>query len=70
LPIIGEILDTLKKMKFSTPKPVLCPKCGGYRIKILKNYGILPNTYSCMECGYEGTIIIELEKEADTDISQ
>jgi predicted RNA-binding Zn-ribbon protein involved in translation (DUF1610 family) len=67
LPIIKELLDTFKKMKFSSPKPVLCPKCGGYKIGVLQNYGILPSIYSCKECGYEGTIIIELQENLGSD---
>jgi len=39
-----------KKMKF-------CPKCGSSNINFLAFYR--PSTWKCLDCGYEGALIIE-----------
>jgi predicted RNA-binding Zn-ribbon protein involved in translation (DUF1610 family) len=65
VPRLHEIIDILKKSKYSSPRPVFCPKCKSPRIKIRENYGILPRIYHCEDCGYEGPIILELEPEEE-----
>lgn len=63
MPIIGEIIEILKKSKHSSPKPVFCPSCNSPKIRLKESYGILPQLYHCENCGYEGTLVLELEPE-------
>jgi len=65
LPFLKGIMDTLKKVKHSAPKPVFCPRCKSSKIKRLQNYGILPTEYHCEKCGYQGTLVIEIEPDED-----
>ncbi|MCW4035648.1 MAG: transposase [Candidatus Bathyarchaeota archaeon] len=55
--------DTIKKMKHSSPRPKFCPKCKGHRIYPITTLGILPETYRCRDCGYEGSFFLEIEPE-------
>jgi predicted RNA-binding Zn-ribbon protein involved in translation (DUF1610 family) len=63
LPLFKGFLDTLKKVKHSSPKPVFCPSCRSPKLKRLQNYGILPSVYHCEKCGYQGTLVLEIEPE-------
>jgi predicted RNA-binding Zn-ribbon protein involved in translation (DUF1610 family) len=58
---LREIMEILMKSKYSTPRPVFCPKCQSPKIKLKESYGILPQKYNCEECNYEGTFIFELD---------
>jgi len=57
------LMDTLKNARYRAPEPVFCPSCKGHRIKLKESYGILPRTYRCEDCGYEGPFVLELEPE-------
>jgi transposase-like protein len=57
------MIETLKQIRFRTPKPVFCPKCKSAKIFSKENYGILPSVYKCKNCNYEGTLILELDVE-------
>ena len=50
-------------MKHSSPRPKFCPKCKGHRIYPISTLGILPETYRCRDCGYEGSFFLEIEPE-------
>ena len=65
MPRFDEIIDILKKSKHSTPRPVFCPACESPKIKLKESFGILPQIYHCEECGYEGSLILELEPEEE-----
>lgn len=65
MPRLDEIIDILKKSKHSTPRPVFCPNCLSPKIKLKESFGILPQIYHCEECGYEGSLILELEPEEE-----
>lgn len=58
-----KILRGLKRKK--TPAYIACPKCGSRQIHRLRLGwpGITPLMYSCDECGYNGPLVLELEKE-------
>ena len=59
------LIDTLKRTRHRTLKPVFCPNCRSHRVKLKESYGMLPPTYSCVDCGYEGTLVLELEPEEE-----
>jgi len=65
VPRLDEIIDILKKSKHSTPRPVFCPNCQSPKIKLKESFGILPQIYHCENCGYEGSLILELEPEEE-----
>jgi transposase-like protein len=58
-----DLLETLKHLKYSNPKPKICPKCKSGKIYAKESYGLLPQTYKCKECFYEGYLVLELEKD-------
>ena len=62
---LKEIIDILKQSKHSILRPVFCPNCQSPKIKLKESYGILPQLYHCEDCGYEGTLILELEPEEE-----
>jgi hypothetical protein len=59
------IRNALKHVKHSAPKPKFCPKCQCHRIYPVSLFGIMPTTYRCRECGYEGTMVFEIDLEED-----
>lgn len=63
MPSIKAMIDTLKQIRFRTPKPVFCPKCKSTKIILKENYGILPSIYKCNNCDFEGNFILELDDE-------
>jgi predicted RNA-binding Zn-ribbon protein involved in translation (DUF1610 family) len=63
LPDLKGIIEVLKKVKHRSPSPKICPKCGSYCIYSTQNFGIFPISYKCKDCGYEGTLIIEIDAE-------
>jgi predicted RNA-binding Zn-ribbon protein involved in translation (DUF1610 family) len=63
LPVFKGLADVLRKVKFSPPKPVFCPRCRSPKIMRLQTFGILPVLYRCKECDYNGTLVLELELE-------
>jgi predicted RNA-binding Zn-ribbon protein involved in translation (DUF1610 family) len=53
----------LWKKKGKKVRIKVCPRCGSKNIKLSSTFDgwITPEVYLCMECGYRGTIILELE---------
>lgn len=64
---LKNLKDTLKLLKHSKPKPVFCPKCKSSNISSETLYGVLPSTYFCKDCGYNGPVILELEETDESD---
>lgn len=70
-------LDTLWKQKWDFKKSMdsakrqekilggrkFCPKCGSANLNILVFYR--PSSWKCLDCGYEGSFIIEDSKLAE-----
>ena len=56
-----EVFKTLKHRK---PTRIYCPKCASPKINLSSSFDIwlLPKKYLCENCGYLGTIVMELEK--------
>jgi len=57
---MAEVAKRLSHKKISTP--VVCPKCGSARIDLYLG-GYAGRTYKCLDCGYIGPVVIELEEE-------
>jgi RNA polymerase subunit RPABC4/transcription elongation factor Spt4 len=50
-------LDRAKQQKQILSKTKFCPKCGSANLTVLIFYR--PSTWRCLNCGYEGALIIE-----------
>ena len=59
--------ETLRKIRHRNPQPVFCPRCESSQIKQVAGFGILTGKYRCNACGYEGTIVLELEPVDSTE---
>jgi len=57
---MAEVAKRLSHKKISTP--VVCPKCGSARIDLYLG-GYAGRIYKCLDCGYIGSVVIELEEE-------
>ena len=52
---------------------LICPKCGGKRVKqiITEIYGTSPQRYDCKDCGYVGSLVLDVSEreKSETDIA-
>ena len=55
--------ETLKQARHQMPRPKFCPKCRGHNIYPNPTMGILPTTYRCRDCGYEGPLVLEIDPD-------
>jgi len=62
---IREVFETLKRRK---PSRIYCPRCGSPKIHLSSSldYWLTPKKYVCENCGYVGSIVMELEKEENS----
>jgi len=56
-------------LKRRKPSAIFCPKCGSPEIKLSSSldYWLTPKKYVCNNCGYAGPIVMELEKEENSE---
>jgi len=61
--------DVLKSLKRDHRSQIYCPRCGSAKIHTEAGLykSLAPRKYKCEECGYNGPIIMELEKEEEHD---
>ena len=57
----GGLRDTLGNIRHRKPQPVFCPRCGSSDMKQVPTFGMLPPKWRCSKCGYEGTLVVELQ---------
>jgi len=57
--------ETLKQIRHRRPQPKFCPVCKGPNIYPTSTLGILPTTYKCRDCEYEGVLVLEVDQEPD-----
>jgi transposase-like protein len=64
---VREVLKTLKHRK---PSQIYCPRCCSPNIGLSSSLDLwlTPKKYVCNNCGYTGSIIMELEKEEEKSI--
>jgi len=64
---VREVLKTLKHRK---PSQIYCPRCCSPNISLSSSLDLwlTPKKYVCNNCGYTGSIIMELEKEEEKTI--
>ncbi len=66
---LGNIRDIFKIVKHKKPTQIFCPKCGSPRLRLSSSldYWLLPQKYICSDCGYMGSVFMELEKEEENE---
>ena len=63
---IDDVRDLFKTIKHRRPTMIFCPRCGSPKIKLATGLtigGLAPKQYYCEECGYVGTVVMELEED-------
>jgi transcription elongation factor Elf1 len=65
---IGNLRNIFKTLKHKKPTQIFCPKCASPKLSLSSSldYWLTPQKYVCSECGYRGTVFMELEKEEET----
>jgi predicted RNA-binding Zn-ribbon protein involved in translation (DUF1610 family) len=67
--MLGNIRDVFKTIKHKKPTQIFCPKCGSPKLRLSSSldYWLLPQKYICSDCGYVGSVFMELEKEEENE---
>ena len=62
---LDDVREVFKSIKHHGPTQIFCPRCGSSKIRLTSSlsYFLTPKQYYCENCGYVGTVIMELEKE-------
>ena len=63
---LDDVREVFKSIKHRTPTQIYCPRCCSPKIKLTSSLavgGIFPKQYYCEECGYVGSVVMELEKD-------
>ena len=63
--LLENIREVFKMLKRREPSKIYCPRCGSTKIHLSSSldYWLTPKKYVCENCGYIGSIVMELEKE-------
>ncbi len=63
---IREVFGTIKHRK---PCQIYCPRCASPKINLSSSFDVwlMPQKYYCQNCGYVGPIVMELEKDDETE---
>jgi predicted RNA-binding Zn-ribbon protein involved in translation (DUF1610 family) len=61
---LSDTLELLKNLKRRKQTKLFCPRCGspGIRLSGIGSW-LTPMKYVCKDCGYNGLLVMELEKE-------
>jgi predicted RNA-binding Zn-ribbon protein involved in translation (DUF1610 family) len=65
--MLHNVREVLKSLKHSKPTRIYCPRCCSPKITLHSSLDtwLTPKKYVCQNCGYTGSIIMELEKERE-----
>jgi predicted RNA-binding Zn-ribbon protein involved in translation (DUF1610 family) len=67
--LLRDIREVFKTLNHRATSKIYCPRCGSAEIHPSRNldyapnYGLASKKYTCEKCGYDGPIVMELEKE-------
>jgi predicted RNA-binding Zn-ribbon protein involved in translation (DUF1610 family) len=66
--LLRNIREVFKTLKYRKPSKIYCPRCGSPKIHLSSSldYWLTPKKYVCENCGYVGQIVMELEKEENS----
>jgi len=61
---MSDFFDTMKNLRHSGPGPLACPVCGSVKIRQRGSLGgwLLPPDWVCLDCGYVGKLVLELDE--------
>ena len=61
-------METVRSLRHTSHAALACPKCGSLKVKQSGSLSgwFTPAMYACEECGYAGTLVVELEEDAKT----
>jgi transcription elongation factor Elf1 len=67
--LLENIREVFKTLKHRQPSQIYCPRCCSSKISLHSSldYGLMPKKYVCANCGYMGPVVMELEKEKETE---
>lgn len=62
---LKDMNNVIKGLKHKKSCKVYCPRCASPEIGLVSSYNYMlgPRRYICRICGYNGPIVMELEKE-------
>jgi len=68
---LQNLRDVFKTIKHQKPAKIYCPRCASPNLTLSSSldYWLLPQKYACKECGYIGSVYMELEKEEEKENS-
>ena len=69
---LDDIREVFKSIKHRKRTQIYCPRCCSPKLKLSSNLAVwlTGNQYLCEECGYVGTVVMELEEiKEETDDS-
>ncbi|MGC8937177.1 MAG: hypothetical protein ACP5KV_07455 [Candidatus Methanomethylicaceae archaeon] len=60
--------ETLSSLKRGKVRPKVCPRCGSADVSVLTMTGYISQPmYLCNNCGFQGNLFLEIEKEAEKE---
>ncbi|MDH7564798.1 MAG: hypothetical protein QHH24_08020 [Candidatus Bathyarchaeota archaeon] len=62
---LSDLREVISLLKHQKPTQIFCPKCKSPNIRLSSQHFVhwLTRQYTCEECGYNGPVVIEMEKE-------
>gem|GEM_PF-922158 len=65
------ILTLLKNLRIHSGNLAVCPKCGKPSLVKSSLYDgwLFPNRFVCIQCGYSGYLVMELEKIGEESVT-
>ena len=66
---LRNVRNAFKTVKHRKPSRIYCPRCASSNIKLSSSldFWLTPQKYICFDCGYTGSIVMELEKIAEKE---
>jgi len=67
--LLQDIREVLGTLKHRAPSKKYCPRCGSPKIRLFSglSYWLTAKNYVCEDCGYHGPVVMELEKEEESE---
>jgi hypothetical protein len=67
--MLQNVRDIFRSLKHQKPTQIFCPKCASPKLTLSNSldYWLTPQKYVCKECGYVGSVFMELEKEEENE---
>jgi len=61
---MNRFMEAVKSLKYTGHPTIACPSCGSFRINCVGSLSgwLTPAVYTCDECGYNGSLIIEVDE--------